>query len=277
MIYKRGINYITAIGVYYAKNNRCTSVLHIASQRDLDASLSGARKNLIRESIHAAIARYSIQHAGKVICQTEDQGALLEQKFERHCDLVIPNIHPVSKEDLSKKKNPITVIWVGNIKPLKRPELFLELAAAFVREPNVRFLMIGRNGTGAHHAEFVARLNSASNVAYLGELSIEEVNRRMAESHILVNTSDYEGFPNTFIQAWMRAVPVVSLNVDPDALLTKGGLGFCSFSVDRLKHDVSVLVRNSSLRDEIGHRARSFADGRYGEANAQIFMQALAR
>jgi len=49
IIYKRGVNYITAIGVFYSKRHKRKSVLHIASQRDLDPSLSGATRNPIRD------------------------------------------------------------------------------------------------------------------------------------------------------------------------------------------------------------------------------------
>ena len=51
-------------------------------------------------------------------------------------------------------------------------------------------------------------------------LSQAEVNALLEHTDLLVNTSDYEGFSNTFIQAWMRRVPVVSLRVDPDRLLS---------------------------------------------------------
>ena len=67
-----------------------------------------------------------------------------------------------------------------------------------------------------------------SNLQYLGEVSQDEVNRRLREGHILVNTSRYEGFSNTFVQAWMRRVPVVSLTVDPDNILVRENIGFCS-------------------------------------------------
>ena len=137
----------------------------------------------------------------------------LEKNFGRRCDLVLPNIHPLPENDRWLKKDPITVVWVGNIKPLKRPELLLDLAAAFVAEQNVRFLMIGREGSGKHYSDFVSKLTQAPNVAYLGELPVEQVNRILGESHILVNTSDFEGFPNTFIQAWMRRVPVGRMRV----------------------------------------------------------------
>jgi len=77
---------------------------------------------------------------------------------------------------------------------LKRPELFLDVAAAFKDQRTVRFVMIGREGSGKHYADFVARLKESSNVEYRGELTLDEVNRALGESHIFVNTSDFEGF-----------------------------------------------------------------------------------
>ncbi len=53
---------------------------------------------------------------------------------------------------------------------------------------------------------------------FCGAISQQEVNAELANAHVLVNTSLYEGFPNTFIQAWMRRTVVVSLNVNPDGI-----------------------------------------------------------
>jgi hypothetical protein len=42
------------------------------------------------------------------------------------------------------------------------------------------------------------------NLEYVGPVSLEEVNVWLARSSIFVNTSlPRQGFPNTFIQAWL--------------------------------------------------------------------------
>jgi glycosyltransferase involved in cell wall biosynthesis len=59
-----------------------------------------------------------------------------------------------------------------------------------------------------------------SNFDYLGPVSFEESNSLFAKANIFINTSKaQEGFPNTFIQAWMQGVPTISLDFDPDNLI----------------------------------------------------------
>jgi glycosyltransferase involved in cell wall biosynthesis len=69
----------------------------------------------------------------------------------------------------------------------------------------------------------------------------------------------YEGFPNTYIQSWLREVPVASLTVDPDNILVRNGIGFCSGSYNQLRNDVQKLLESPSLREKMGKKAREYA------------------
>ncbi len=108
-------------------------------------------------------------------------------------------------------------------------------------------------------------IEKLNNLEFTGELPLEEVNKRLEEADLFINTSDYEGMPNTFIQAWMRQVPVLSLTVDPDGLLQKEGLGFRAGSYERLVALTRQLLLDEEKRKRIGEKARLFAIEQFSE------------
>jgi glycosyltransferase involved in cell wall biosynthesis len=110
---------------------------------------------------------------------------------------------------------------------------------------------------------------------YLGEKSQKEVNEFLARAHVFVNTSLHEGFPNTFIQAWMREVPVVSLHVDPDEVLGRERIGIHAGSEEELRDAVRMLVVDPHRRAEYAVRAREYARRRHSLANAELLRQLI--
>ena len=85
------------------------------------------------------------------------------------------------------------------------------------------------------------------------------MNALLARSHLLGNTSLHEGFPNTFIRAWMRAVPVASLQVNPDGVLDRASVGICAGSEDELANAVRSLLQDKSHLERFGDAARRCA------------------
>ena len=172
---------------------------------------------------------------------------------------------------------PIKIVWIANFKPLKQPEIFLELADHFKNNHDIKFIMIGRPDIGAWQKNVTDKMNRLSNLEYMGELSIDEVNMVLSGSHILVNTSQYEGFSNTFIQAWMRKVPVVALNSDPDDVIKTKEIGFHSKTFDQMVQDVRKLVENEKLREEMGERSQKYAFSTFSVANIDKFINLIEK
>ena len=117
-------------------------------------------------------------------------------------------------------------------------------------------------------------IRDTPNIDYLGPLAQSEVNELLARAHIFVNTSVHEGFPNTFIQAWMREMPVVSLHVNPDDVLNRHGTGIFAGNEPRLAEAVRRLISEPTVRAEFAERARNYALQRHSLENAGLVGQA---
>src|SRR5262249_46489200 len=124
------------------------------------------------------------------------------------------------------------VLWVGTVKPLKRPELFLDLAQ---RLPHLRFRLIGGGAAGPAPFDALGRRAQAlCTVEVTGFGPPADVERHFDGASILVNTSIGEGFPNTFLQAWARGIPTVSFF---DTGASSGGR-----AVGRVTSDIEAMI-----------------------------------
>jgi glycosyltransferase involved in cell wall biosynthesis len=221
---------------------------------------------------------YAIRHAGQIVVQTQYQAELLQRTYARIADAVIPNFHPQPKE-LIDKAGRISIIWIANFKRLKQPEVFVRLASHLCDLGEVRFIMVGAASTGSGEQVWsealMASIRSTPNLEYLGEKSQDEVNEFLAHAHIYVNTSLFEGFANTFIQAWMRDTAVVSLHVNPDGVFDREGVGIHAGSEDELARAVRRLIADPALRGSYTSRARRYAGRSHSMQNVQRLIQLI--
>lgn len=277
VIYQRvGCTY-TGIAAWWARRRDRRMVWHVASDRDVAAHPWQFSLRAPIEQIDRRIVGFGARNASAIIVQNSAQADLLLSRFGREDAIRIPNFHPVPEECTHKPADRIRVAWIGNIKPIKRPEVFVRLAADLRDLPGVEFVMIGaQNLYGAAWEALQQRIASVPNLSYPGVLSHDEVNRLLDQSHLLVNTSRMEGFPNTFIQAWMRGVPAVSLAVNPDGVFDDETMGICAGDdYDRMAAAVRRLVGDRQGLETMGQRAASIARRDYSEANVSRLIDVL--
>ena len=258
IIYQNVGGFQTGVAAYYAKKHGAKFIWHIASDDDLSPQWKNNIKRAIRLAPERLFLNYGIKNSDIIAAQTKYQTYILKKKFGIDCQTFIPIGHPYPEEELDKS-NRLSILWVANMKPLKRPEIFVRLAQHFRNRRDVLFTMIGHPGWGKWFEKIISEIQNLSNMEYVGKLTQGEVNRYLSKGHILVNTSRYEGFSNTFVQAWMRKVPVVSLSVDPDNILENEHIGFRSGTFEKLCRDTNSLIVDKELREDMGKRALDYA------------------
>jgi glycosyltransferase involved in cell wall biosynthesis len=84
-------------------------------------------------------------------------------------------------------------------------------------------------------AEVAAAAETTPNLHLLPTTAPGEVLALYPRAVAIVSTSHFEGFPNTFLEAWAHGTPALSLRVDPDRVIERHGLGAaCGGSLDEL-------------------------------------------
>ena len=154
--------------------------------------------------------RRGLAAADAIVAQNEAQRATCREHYGRQA-VLIPSCYqlPAASGADRLSASDDYVLWVAMVQESKRPELLLDIAA---RLPQRRFVMIGgpRPGTEAFYERIRARAATLPNVDFKGFLPLAQVEPYFDGARVFVNTSRYEGMPNTFLQAWARGVPTVA-------------------------------------------------------------------
>jgi glycosyltransferase involved in cell wall biosynthesis len=165
---------------------------------------------------------WSLKQAKHVFVQKADDVPKLLQTTGVAA-ITVPNGHRIT--DLQSVSRDF-ILWVGRTDVLKQPELFIRLAKEITSE---QFVMICQKAKGdVRYDELLRLAGSASNLKFIEYVPFHKIDRYFQRAKVLVNTSRSEGFPNTFIQAGICGVAILSLKVNPDGFLDKFNCGLCA-------------------------------------------------
>lgn len=240
-------------------------VFRTASDTDCDPS-----RLLVQFARDRRLYEFGLRRAHAILVQSAAQAQMLARNYglaSRVAGMLVETPAPATVRD-------IDVLWVGNIRRVKRPDRVLELAA---RLPEVQIHMVGGPlpGEEALFREISAAARARTNVTFHGRLPYWDTNALYARARVLVNTSEAEGFPNSYLQAWSRGVPVVTL-IDPDGLIEREGLGVVAPSTAQIPGAISELLGDAgawrAASDRcLGYVARDHAESKVLAAYLDTF------
>ena len=238
----------------FCRSFRRRFVFRTASDTDCDRS-----GLLVRFARDRWLYAYGLRRANAILVQSASQAETLARNYGlagRVAGMLVETPLPVAVRD-------IDVLWVSNIRREKRPDRVLELAG---RLPEVKVHMVGGSlpGEEALYLDIRLTATATANVSFHGRLSYWDANELYGRAKLLVNTSDVEGFPNSYLQAWIRGVPVVTL-IDPDGVIEREGLGVAAGSAAQIPSAISHLLSNPAAWKAASDRCRAFMAREYGE------------
>ena len=185
-----------------------------------DVNFMPGKEQINGVKINRKLYQKSIHLIPYVVVQNNHQKQTLFDNYGK-TSLTISNIWKSENNVISSNKS-IDVIWIANFKRLKRAEWMVETARI---NPHLRFALIGGpSADKEYYQQIECDCSQLGNVTFYGPLGFNETNDLVAQSRILACTSEFEGFPNTFLQAWAYSIPVVS-TVDPSHIIVQNNLG----------------------------------------------------
>ena len=248
--------YITGQVALWCRKKKRAFAYSTASDADCDPALPVMRT--AREKI---IYKYGLRHADTIITQTKKQQQMLSTGFHLSSTVLpMPCSGPdenTYEQPAYPHKTPLRIGFAARISQEKRLELLVEAARVL---PEVIFEVGGAatNKEDNDYAEpILAAAASLPNIIVHGRIAREDMPVFYNKLHLFCCTSAYEGFPNTFLEAWSHGLPIVS-TFDPDNLIAEQGMGKAATDVATLVDGIRYFMGNSMAWETASQRAREY-------------------
>lgn len=251
--YQNCAEYVTGQVALWCHRHGRKFIYSVANDPDCDAQLPEMRK------VHDRLFYwYGLRTADKVIVQTVRQREMLQNHFQRD-SVVIPMPCPGPSESeyvrFDRERGASQhVLWIGRVCEQKRPDRLLDLAWIC---PDVHFDLVGPIADTEYSRGICLRAGTIRNVTLHGPVSRDHIPEFFRNTRVMCCTSDFEGFPNTFLEAWCHGVPIVS-TVDPDNVIAERGLGIVGKDVSELASGIHELLRSPEKWKKASQSARAY-------------------
>jgi glycosyltransferase involved in cell wall biosynthesis len=127
-------------------------------------------------------------------------------------------------------------IHVGSLTVLKGSVNLLQLVRKIDKKNKI--VIVGKP-KDRRSEKIYKELGKFENVTLKGAVDHRQTIEIIANAKALISTSNFEGFPNIFLEAWATGVPVISLKVNPGNVIKKHRLGiYCEGDLEKMKTSI---------------------------------------
>jgi len=248
VIFQEMATFETGLITFYSKLFKKKIIYRIASDKDLNGVFKKEHK------YSGMLFEYGIRNANFLLAQSNYQ-LQIAKKINKN-SILMPSSLEINKKKNSKF-NKDQFLWIGRIVKVKQIEIILKIAK---ENQNKKFIIIGPYSIKNNYVKKILKeINNIKNIKYFKYIKREELNKYYEKSTYLINTSKFEGFPYTMLEAFLNSLPIISLNYNSDQIITNYNLGyFAEGKVSNINH----FIQNLNLEER-----KIFSDNCYSFVN----------
>ena len=229
------------------------------------------RRALFRRHRWWPLYAWGLARTDKIFVQHGEQLSGLVPKWRAKASILpkvcIPSIISETVTVKPHAERAQSVAWVAMLRQPKRPDMLIDIARQM---PAIRFIVCGGPTTymspPGYGEWIVDALHAEPNIEFLGKVVPQKALEVIANASILLSTSELEGFPSTFLEAWSVGTPVVSLKIDPDRIIQRQKLGAVPENVEGAVSYIKAFMESPQRREEMAVRARRYVAEACSEA-----------
>ncbi|MFC4872893.1 glycosyltransferase family 4 protein [Negadavirga shengliensis] len=193
--------------------------------------------------IHGFFLNLGLKLSYCILCQNDYQLNIIRKRFPNKKIFKISNPIFLNGYHLNEIDQPKEhIAWLGLFQYQKNLPLLYEIAKTL---PGERFLIAGTESTNIDEETliYMGKLKTLSNVEFIGFLERKSIIPFLSKAKFILNTSHYEGFSNTFLEAMSVGTPILSsVKVNPDEIISKNNLGVVYKNPEDLKEKLYALT-----------------------------------
>ena len=178
---------------------------------------------------------------------------------------------PVLPLDQAQNSDQIEILFVGRLEYRKGVDLLLAAIPPVLKKyENVIFKLIGNDEDKSYEKTFRDQYSPdvTSKVIFCGLMNAENAQEAYASCDIFVAPSRYESFGLIYIEAMSYGKPVIALKAGGamDIIAENhNGLLVEPEDVSGLVHQLSTLIENPALREQLGANARQTVEDKFSD------------
>lgn len=255
-IFVKGCSIFNGLLAHISKNTGVPLIYLVTNDKDADE-----RYKKYRAFISQKAYEYSLKIVKGVVCQNRYQLQAFKNKMPNNSYLLMHNPY-YSDDDLPKVGRYVDrgyIAWLGLFSDQKNLPGLLEIVKAM---PQMKFKIAGESTKKKYvdptTQSALKELQGCNNVEFVGFLTRKQVLPFLSKAYLLLNTSHYEGFSNTFLEAFAAGTPVVTReDIDPDDLIKNNNLGKIVSSYDHCPEAIDSLI-NDPTYDQLAGGCQSY-------------------